>query len=197
MPRKVRLIGSIVLAYGAAVSLIVGLFWLPNMPREPVHGEARPVHMQPAAKPARSISGTPTRIVIAAADIDLRVDKGGYNETTGTWTLSPTHAQFATETMPANNAKGMTFIYGHGTDAVFGKIGKNPPPLGTKAKLYTSNGHVFTYVLQEVRDFEPSDTSVFAKATSGAPRLVVQTCTGMFDQWRTMFTFSLEKSTRS
>ena len=65
--------------------------------------------------------------------------------------------------------RGTTFIYGHGTDAVFGKIGSSPPPSGTIAEITTDNGHVFTYVLQAVKNYEPSDTSVLQDTTSGQP----------------------------
>jgi len=141
-----------------------------------------------------NISGQPVRITIPDSGIDLPVDEGRYDKASGAWTLSPTHAKFAVMTMPANNRAGTTFIYGHGTDAVFGRIGENPPPIGTIAQLFTSNNHVFTYRLDSVSDYNPKNTSPLANVMSGSPRLLVQTCTGLYSQWRTIFQFSLEKA---
>ena len=89
----------------------------------------------------------------------------------------------------ANNQQGTTFIYGHGTDAVFGEIGKNHPAMGTLAHITTDSGHVFTYALMNIHDYTPSDTSLFDDTVDGAPRLIVQTCSGALSQWRTMFMF--------
>ncbi len=151
----------------------------------------------PINKPAKQspavIAGKPTRLVIADRDIDLVVNDGYYDQSTGAWTLSDTQAQFAVMTSRPNNHAGMTFIYGHGTDAVFGRIGSNPPSVGSVAKLYTKNKRVFTYKLASVRNLQPNDTSIFKKARKGKPRLVVQTCTGLFSEWRTMFTYVFKK----
>lgn len=138
----------------------------------------------------KTIAGKPVRIVIADSGIDLSLDEGTYNESTGTWTLDDTHAQYATMTALANDHAGTTFIYGHGTDAVFGKIGSNPPLVGTVAQLYTDNNRIFSYKLQSVKNLQPTDTSIFDDTTDGPPQLVVQTCTGALSQWRTMFTYS-------
>lgn len=144
---------------------------------------------------AMPVSGVTVPAAVSTPKLPSHVpiDDGSYNANDGSWTLSDTHAQFATMTQPANDHAGTTFIYGHGTDAVFGKIGSSSPPSGTIAEITTDNGHVFTYVLQAVKNYEPSDTSVLQDTTSGQPRLVVQTCTGAFSEWRTMFIFTFEK----
>jgi LPXTG-site transpeptidase (sortase) family protein len=146
------------------------------------------------SKSSLNISGKPVRITIPDVNIDLPVDEGYYDKSSGTWTVSPNHAQFAVMTMPANNRAGTTFIYGHGTDAVFGKIGENPPPVGTIAQIYTDNNHIFSYQLQSVHNYNPKDTSLLDNVTNGPPQLLVQTCTGIYSQWRTMFLFTLEKA---
>jgi hypothetical protein len=150
-------------------------------------------YKKPTALPPKVFSGKPVRIVIAAAGIDLPIDDGIYNSSDGSWTLSDTRAQFALLSRLANDHAGTTFVYGHGTDAVFGKIGNNPPAIGTIAELHTDNDHIFTYSLQTVKNYEPSDTSIFDDMSSGSPQLIVQTCTGAFSEWRTMFTFRFEK----
>lgn len=137
------------------------------------------------------VSGKPVRIVIADSGIDLPVTDGYYNQADGSWTLSDDHAQFAMISFLANNHSGSTFIYGHGTDQVFGALGVRPPVVGTTALLYTDNGHVFSYSFQNVRDLTPDDTSVFNYA--GPPILTLQTCTGAVSEWRSMYQFNLTK----
>lgn len=144
-------------------------------------------------RPQDVIRGTPTRIVLPSYDIDLSVDSGQYDTSTKRWTLSDTRAQYAEITARPNTHAGVTFIYGHGTDAVFGKIGTNPPPAGTIVHVYTDNGHVFTYTLQHTANLKPDQTHVFKNALTGSPRLVIQTCTGAFSEWRTMFIFSFKE----
>lgn len=140
------------------------------------------------------MSGKPTHLVIASSGIDLPVDEGYYNEADGSWTLSDSHLQYAMVTVPANNHSGNTFIYGHATDQVLGSLAKRPPAVGSLAQVYTDNGHVFTYTFQSSRSLTPDDTSIFGY--TGPPILTVQTCTGSFSEWRTMFTFTFQEVTK-
>lgn len=198
MLQRLRFVSSITLLYIFTIGTIGGILYSSHLFGTPVWAKpARPIiHKEPAPLPPKVIAGKPTRIVIMGAGIDLPVDDGVYNPADGSWTLSDNHAQFATMTAPANNHAGMTFVYGHGTDAVFGKIGSNRPAAGTSAELHTDNGHVFTYVLAEIQDLTPNDTSILDDTASGPPRLVIQTCTGAFSEWRTMFAFAFEKVTQ-
>lgn len=150
-------------------------------------------HTLSTKAPRTTTNGKPVRIIIPARNIDLAIDDGHYDPIAKTWTLSPNHAQFAVMTSRANDQSGTTFIYGHGTDAVFGKIGSNQPPAGTEAIVHTENGHIFRYTLQSVRNLKPTDTSILRNTSVGPPQLVVQTCTGALSEWRTMFTFSFRK----
>lgn len=156
-----------------------------------------PSYTQPAATPSvklpESISGQPVRIVIPIKNIDLPVDEGRYDDTNKSWTLSTTHAEFAISTMPANDQGGTTFIYGHGTYAVFGKLGADHPPTGSLAQVHTDNHHVFIYALQSIRNLKPSDTSILRDISEGPPRLIIQTCTGAFSEWRTEFIYGLQR----
>ena len=194
MLQKIRFISSIGALYILTFGTIGGLLYSSHLFGTPVWAQQKSIAVQqkPVPLPPKVISGTPVRIVIESAGIDLPIDEGTYNPADGSWTLSDTNAQFATMTAPANDYGGTTFIYGHGTDAVFGKIGTTHPPLGTTARIYTDNGHVFTYALESIGDFQPDDTSVFDDTVSGSPRLIVQTCTGIFSEWRTMFMFTLQ-----
>lgn len=195
MLQKIRFMSSIGALYILSFGTIGGLLYSSHLFGTPVWAQPKPAIIQktPVKLPPKVISGKPVRIVIASAGIDLPVDEGIYHSTDGSWTLSDTHAQFAIMSSPANDHAGTTFIYGHGTDAVFGKIGTQHPPAGTIAHIYTDNGRVFTYALESIRNFEPSDTSVFDDMASGPPRLIVQTCTGIFSEWRTMFTFTFRE----
>lgn len=194
MLRKIRFLSSIGAFYLLTIGTIGGLLYSSHLFGTPAWAKQQPtvVKQTPAPLPPKVISGKPVAISIPDAQINLTVDDGYYNDTDGSWTLSDTNAQYAVISALANDHAGTTFIYGHGTDAVFGKIGSNKPPVGTKAIVTTNNKHRFTYSLQQVRDFEPSDTSLFDGMASGSPRLIVQTCTGVFSEWRTMFIFKLE-----
>ena len=195
MLQKFRFASSITLLYVTTIGTIGLMLYSSHLFGMPVWAAKPPIatYKPPAPLPPKVIAGKPTHITIASAGIDLSVDDGTFNPSDGSWTLSDTHAQFATMTQPANNHAGTTFIYGHGTDTVFGKIGSSPPPVGTIAVITTDNGHTFTYALQTVKNYEPSDTSILQDTSSGAPRLVVQTCTGAFSEWRTMFLFALKE----
>ena len=194
MLQKFRFVSSITVLYVLTIGTIGFTLYSSHLFGTPVWATPPPiVYKKPAPLPPKVTSGKPVRIVIAAAGIDLPIDDGTYNAADGSWTLSDTHAQFASLSQLANDHAGTTFVYGHGTDAVFGKIGSNPPAIGTIAELHTDNGHVFAYSLQTVKNHEPSDTSIFDDMSSGSPRLVVQTCTGAFSEWRTMFVFEFKK----
>jgi hypothetical protein len=195
MLQKFRFVSSIAAIYILTIGTICTMLYSSHLFGTPVWAITKPVitYHKPIKLPPQVISGKPIRIVITSSGIDLPLDDGSYDSAAGTWTLSDTHAQFAMMTAVANNHAGTTFIYGHGTDAVFGKIGSNHPAAGTIAQVYTDNNHVFSYTLQTVRDMQPTDTSILADTSSGPPQLVVQTCTGIFSEWRTMFIFSFEK----
>lgn len=133
--------------------------------------------------------GKPVRLVVADRNVDVAVGEGYYDAESDTWTEDESRALFAPTTSQPNTLGGLTYIYGHGTDKVFGKLGADPPPKGTEAKLYTHNDLVFTYKLAWVRNVKPSDTSILNKISEGKPRLILQTCTGLFSEWRTIFSF--------
>jgi LPXTG-site transpeptidase (sortase) family protein len=145
-----------------------------------------------SAPSAKLISGQPVRLVISEAGIDLPVDEGYYRAEDNSWTLSATHAQFAMMSAISNNVSGNTFIYGHGTDAVFGALGANTPAPDTEALVYTDNNHIFSYRFDSTRKLTPKDTFVLDSYT-GSPILTLQTCTGSFSEWRSMFQFHFDK----
>jgi len=196
MLRKLTFICSIITLYILVIGALAYMLYMSLLPFPPLLLASEPAAVQQAKTAPQTkkiVSGIPIRIVIEDEGINLAIDKGTYNDHTDTWTLHDSRAQFAAMTVQPNNQKGMTFIYGHGTDAVFGEMGSSPPPKGTVAKIYTKNKKVFIYRLQSVHSTHPNDTSIFKKMHTGQPRLVIQTCTGPFSEWRTMFTFAFEK----
>jgi hypothetical protein len=155
---------------------------------------------QKAAAPPRPtfkvISGLPVRIVIPGSSyegtvVDLPIDKGYYNQATDAWTLSGYHAQFMMISTLANNFAGDTYIYGHNNDYVFGALRHVTPAVGATALIYTDNGHIFSYHFVSAASVAPNVTSVLDY--KGPPILTIQTCTGSFNEARTLYTFSFDK----
>ncbi len=134
-----------------------------------------------------AISDDPVRIVIASLGIDLQILPGHYNQKSQTWNISDDAAQFATVSMPINTATGNTLIYGHNSKQVFWALQKMTP--GAKAIITTAKGYTFTYQFEARKDVHPNDVSVFR--FDGAPTLVLQTCTGNWNETRGMFSFAL------
>lgn len=194
---KVRFITSLAAIYLLTIGLIGYALSPAQLFSTPVHAEIKKTAVATPHKPAHprfiAVSGKPIRITIPDYGIDLPIDDGYYDPTTTSWNTSETHAQFATISTAANNHTGTTFIYGHGTDAVFGKIGSLTPLPGTVAKIYTDNNHVFSYKFKEANNLTPTDTSLFDTIHEGSPQLTIQTCTGVFSEWRTMFQFTFER----
>jgi sortase (surface protein transpeptidase) len=145
----------------------------------------------PSAPHVHVVAGRPVRIVIPADGVDLPVDEGFYDNTNQTWTLSGYHAQFAMLSTLANNVGGETFIYGHNNDYVFGALRHHTPAVGTTVLVYTDNNHIFAYTFRSATSVGPGDTEVLDY--SGPPILLVQTCTGSLNEWRTEYTFDFSK----
>lgn len=148
---------------------------------------------RPIAPAVKKISGVPVRIVIPGSSyngqvVDLPVDKGYYDPANDTWTLSGYHAQFMTISSPANNIGGETYIYGHNNDYVFGALRHVTPSAGSQALIYTDNGHVFSYSFVSATNVAPDATSVLDY--NGPPILTIQTCTGSFNEVRTLYTYT-------
>lgn len=160
----------------------------PLIPSQPI-----PVNLQPTLPKIVAVSGIPDRITIPSAykNIDLSVVPGVYDPTTDSWTLNGYLAQFATVSAPANNIGGETFIYGHNNDYVFGALRHVTPSVGTKADVYTTNGHEFAYTFQKTWSVGPYDVTTLDY--QGPPVLLIQTCTGSLNQYRTMYLFTFEK----
>lgn len=171
---------------------ILGFAWYVS-PLSPIHSYKAnaaavlpepPVLNKPEESPA--LSGKPVRIIVPSRSLDLPVIDGFYNESDGSWSLSLDKAHYATPTVPANNRRGNTLIYGHNRPEVFQTLIKLEP--GATLKVYTDNGYVFSYVYEEVKDVNPNDVSIFSY--NGPPIVTLQTCTGNWYEVRRLFQFS-------
>lgn len=191
--QKLRFYSQLVVVY--ALTLLVG--WFAVRPHHAFASNQAQLSRQqqlphvPVIAHAPAVSGRPVRIVIPNSGIDLPVDEGFYNSADGSWTLSGYHAQFAMISTLANNRAGETFIYGHNNNYVFGALRHVTPAAGALALLYTDNGHIFAYTFTAANSVGPDDVSTLAY--NGPPVLVIQTCTGSLNEWRTMYHFNFDK----
>lgn len=136
---------------------------------------------------ADDIEGVPERITIPKLRLDLPIAPGYYNPDSKTWNVSQSMAHYATITPPANTKSGNTFIYGHNLDSVFGRLPQLA--LGDSMLLKTDTGHTLSYRLTSVRETSPYDDKLFYY--SGPAMVTLQTCSGLFDQNRTHYSFAL------
>lgn len=136
-----------------------------------------------------SISGHPVRVVAPTVGVDMNVVDGFYNRDKNEWTLNDDKAMFGTMTTEPNNKSGQTFIYGHATQKVFGKLLNMH--VGDQVEVYTSNGYKFTYTLKETAVVTPQNTGILAY--TGSPRLLLQTCVGTFSENRKFFILDFTK----
>ncbi len=145
------------------------------------------------AMPIKVVLGIPTRIVVPSVNIDLPVRMGAYDSATQTWTLDNQSAFYAANSVPANDSNGATLLYAHAQRGLFVNI----PHIaqGATAQVYTDSGKVFSYTFASTRKVKPDDMSVFDN--SGAPSLTLLTCSGIFDTYRTLVSFSLSGVTPS
>jgi len=146
------------------------------------------VQTKTAAIKPETVQGTPIKIEIPSVDIVQPIEPGYYDASTGEWTLSYHAAYWASMTSRINSQTGNTFIYGHDVDQIFGNLLKAEP--GAKAIVTTDNGYEFTYTLQSSVAVNPDDVSLI-QATD-TPQLTLQTCSGSWYQYRSLFTFTLD-----
>lgn len=143
----------------------------------------------PSVTSAPLITGTPDRIAVPAVNINLKIIPGYYDPASQSWNLSLTDAQWGVMTARPNNKSGNTFIYAHARKNVFLDLPKVKP--GDEAIVSSDNGHTFTYRFISSVETAPTDTSLFDY--KGKPILVLQTCSGLWYQYRQLFTFDLVK----
>lgn len=195
--QKVRFYNSVVVLNAAALFFIAYLFQpfdlMRPMPQRIVYAAQLPVVPDPALP--LPISGKPNRIEIIQANnglhVDLPVKDGFYDPASETWTLNQNDAFFAMLSVPVNDTRGTTMIYGHNEANVFGHLAALHQGVGTYALVYTDTGKVFRYLYRDSTDLKPDDVSVFTN--DGPPTLVVQTCSGSWFELRRLYRFSFDR----
>ena len=184
--RFYSLIGLLNLAVGV-------MFYTINITPTPVLATLPPPQSRPVVtQPIPATQGTPVRVIVPSLNIDLPVDVGSYNPEDGSWTVDATRAYYADVSMPVNNSNGTTLIYGHAQSTIFETLPRILPD--AEAVIHTDSGYVFLYRHTTVQEVLPSDVSVFTAA--GDPKLVLQTCVGLYSELRALYSFRLESIDR-
>lgn len=152
----------------------------------PVEKEELPLAQKP-------VIGVADRIAVPSIGIDIAVQSGSYSTATESWMVDDTSAFHADTTVPINDTNGTTLIYGHARRGIFGNL----PDIrsGAEANVHTADGSRFVYEFESVRQVDPTDVSMLT--SDGTPKLILQTCSGLFDQHRTLATFSFKEVIRS
>ena len=177
----------------AVLNLLVGVAFFAlatpkNVEAQPLADKSTAVTIQKVKILQRqAIQGIPNRIIVPSVGIDVGVATGSYDPSDESWTLDNTEAFYADISVPVNDNNGVTLIYGHARSAVFSRILQLTD--GAEAVVYTDNGHAFHYVYQSRQEVDPTDLSIVH--ANGPPTLMLQTCSGPFDAYRTMISFKL------
>lgn len=170
--------------------LIGGLFWLITRPAPTTHIPIEVAQSLPITRTSDAdtgIKGLPTHLTIASIQVSLDVSPGTFDPTDQTWTTNDSDAFFATNSVLANSSTGTTLLYGHARWGVFGAL--PDLRLGDEATVSTNSGYRFTYRYVSKRDVLPTDTSVFT--ANGPATLILQTCSGAWDAYRSLYSFRL------
>lgn len=158
----------------------------------PDRPSVRPVQTKAVIKQEQArtpITGQANRISVPSVGIDLPVAPGSYDEKNKTWEINNQSAFHAQTSVPANDTNGTTLIYGHATAAIFARL----PWVtrGAEATVYTADETQFVYTFESMEQVSPS--SVDAIRADGAPKLILQTCSGLFDEYRTLVKFTFKE----
>lgn len=148
---------------------------------------SQPVSSQEIAQTIPVDVALPIHLSVPSSGVSVDIDPGYYSPDTQTWTISDTKAYFAVGTATPNTVGGNTYIYGHNRGNIFYRLNKALP--GAEAVVTTSDNKKFTYILTTVRDVQPSDMALLNY--QGEPILTLQTCSGLWDQYRRLFIFNL------
>lgn len=165
--------------------MVWGMFTVLNMPH--VDADASMQLSVPRIHKVKFVAttGVPTRIEIPSLRMDIPVQVGVFDPVTEEWTLSEDYAYYASFSVPANDSNGTTLIYGHAKPAMFEPLTGLVP--GMELHVYTDNSKVFNYEFTAMNEVVPTDTSVLTDV--GPPTLVLQTCSGPWDAYRSLYKF--------
>lgn len=186
--RKLAIISTILEATGVALMLLVmvSMNFTQTAAARPIAPTSVTIKKQVFEK--RTIHGTPVHVSVPSLGISAGVKKGYYDADQRRWTISEHSAYFATTTNEVNDNSGNTLIYAHNSTWMFGPL--HSVQMGAKAVVRTANGYEFTYRLIDVRHVEPTNLDAISK--NHKPLLILQTCSGWFNQTRQLSYFELD-----
>lgn len=143
-----------------------------------------------------TVAGSPQRIIISRASIDLPIQEGTYDSKTAEWTISDSSANYATNTFRPNTERGTTLLYGHDLPHIFSNIRQLKK--GDEVSIHTDNNYAFIYRYkpEATRTIQPDNTSLFSDLNTEKPRLILLTCEGVWSQTRLLMEFELMKATK-
>lgn len=186
---KIPLFVKVVSLY---VVLGIAIFSLqPNKPVEAVEitKPSNVSSVQKVAQPEKVIiTGAPIRIEIPSLAIDLPIENGVYDSSTNIWQVKTGFVHFANMTSLPSTEPGNTFLYGHNNKKTLYATKKIST--GAELRVYTSNGHQFSYQYTGEETVEPNNISIFATQHS-VPTLTLMTCSGTWSQQRRLMNFAL------
>lgn len=170
------------------LNLAVGvMFYTVNITPTPVSANTTNVPQKVIPQAIPATTGIPVRVEVPNLSIDLPVKIGSYNPDNASWDVDMDNAYYADVSMPINNSNGTTMIYGHAQSDIFENLPQIQPD--TEAIVYTDTGYAFHYRHTTSRLVPPTDVSVFD--ASGPPKLVLQTCIGVYSELRGLYSFKL------
>lgn len=143
--------------------------------------------------PAKPVVGMAKKVVVPSVGIKQEVREGSYDVDSQSWSIDAKSAFYATTTVPVNNTNGTTLIYGHAGWGIFEKLPEVKK--GAEASVYTKEGYRFVYAFESNKQVDPHDVSALTE--KGPPKLVLQTCSGLLDAYRTLVTFRLKEVVRA
>lgn len=188
--RKLAFYVSVALLNISAVAAVAGAYvWPMPAPADPVFAATPSITVKETPAPAKPTvkSGTPVRVVVPAQNVDLPIQNGSYNSADGSWTLGYNSAYYATPTVPVNDSGGTTLIYAHNEWGLFRSL--HGLTAGDTMHIYTDNGFIFRYRYERVRQVVPEDVAMLR--SNGRPTVLLQTCSGIWSQYRKLFSFAL------
>lgn len=170
------------------LNLAVGvMFYTVNITPTPVSANVNLPFTTPKPTPIPATQGIPIHVTVPSVAIDLPVKTGSYNPENATWDVDMDNAYYADISMPVNNSNGTTLIYGHAQSQIFETLPDLPP--NAEATVLTDTGYAFHYQYTTSQLVSPTDVGVFT--ANGPPKLVLQTCIGVYSELRGLYSFKL------
>jgi LPXTG-site transpeptidase (sortase) family protein len=120
----------------------------------------------------------PVRVVVPDLDIDLAVEVGVYDKSSGQWNIDSQNAYFAV-------GAATPLIYAHNRAGLFSSL-RNINE-GTKLMLRNDDGSSAQYIYSKTRIVSKDDGSVLTE--KNLRTVILLTCSGLFDETRRLVYF--------